>query len=720
MALIKIGNEEDNATANQYGADPFEMHLGNFKFNFGSIDDKNTVAGIVLTNPKTIITNDMDNSGDLDIHLGNLTIKIADDKTVDLTMPNNKPSIAVIANKQVYDAGLDKKVFEFGTTTIKGAGVTSGATAKGSKIIMSGYNSLQTTVNDNFTQGFGNIKSGTDNTVGKSSLVIGDNISEFDTGSSETKYILHEFNMKSGKIIVKLDNSSKNRILFEWAGDYKTLSNGATGKDTNQTEGTITFEAGVTMDIDGDVLLDEFTIIPAGKFTINIADPTNFFKHDKDTLLETREILYHDKANGLVISIAPKKGQELVNGLKSEIKLEDNYARITASSIENYTNKEIHNKSSGNSNFDDFSRKIYRLLKYSLTVEKDTTNLDNRIKQIVDNVQVPDKDANNSSVVGTVGLSSLKTVTSIINDRIVDNTIPTTSVNSNLILLADNSDTGSSTLAKNSKQQPIDIFVKMNFGFGNLKSSDSNRKISNYGFLIGGDFGLLKNNKLTLGTSFMFDQNDLEGRYRVSNIKSIVFSLYSKYDIIELKNKDKLYVYGITSYAHSWENEKAKIRNLNNKSNKSANIISIDAITGYRFNNIGLTPELGLGFIFGNQGEYTDNLGQNISSKNSVVISMKTNLRYDLPQDDMILGFKIGMSYDILSNVTEGFDVRNPVNLKYHINDSDTMDRFAFNYGLSFTYNINIDSNISLSYDGTLTSNLFNNRFSIEYRYKLR
>ena len=96
---------------------------------------------------------------------------------------------------------------------------------------------------------------------------------------------------------------------------------------------------------------------------------------------------------------------------------------------------------------------------------------------------------------------------------------------------------------------------------------------------------------------------------------------------------------------------------------------------------------------------------------------MKTNLRYDLPQDDMILGFKIGMSYDILSSVTEGFDVRNPVNLKYHINDSDTMDRFAFNYGLSFTYN---DSNISLSYDGTLTSNLFNNRFSIEYRYKLR
>ena len=720
MALIKIGNEEANADTNQYEPDPFEMHLGDFKFNFGSIDDKNTVAGIVLTNPKYIETDGSGKAKDTS-KKGNLTIKIADGKTVDLTMPNNKPSIAVIANKQDYGAdGFDRKVFEFGTTTIEG----TGGAAKRSKIIMSGYNSLQTKVDNNFTKGFGKIKSSADNTVGKSSLVIGDNISEFDTGSSETKYILHEFNMKSGKIIVKLDNLNKDRNLFEWAGDYKTLSNGATGKGKDHMGGTITFEKGVTMDIDGDVLLGKFTIIPAG-FDIKIgsdtdADIQSFFKHDKDTLLETREILYYDKANGLVISIAPKTSQGLVDGLKSDIKLEDNYARIIASSIENYTDKELNSKSSGNSNFDDFSRKIYRLLKYSLTEEKDKTNLDNRIKQIVDNVQVPDRDANNSSVVGTVGLSSLKTVTSIINDRIVDNTIPTTSVNSNLILLADNSDTGSSTLAKNSKQQPIDIFVKMNFGFGNLKSSDSNRKISNYGFLIGGDFGLLNNNKLTLGTSFMFDQNDLEGRYRVSNIKSIVFSLYSKYDILELKNKDKLYVYGITSYAHFWENEKAKIRNLNNKSNKSANIISIDAITGYRFNNIGLTPELGLGFIFGNQGEYTDNLGQNISSKNSVVISMKTNLRYDLPQDDMILGFKIGMSYDILSSVTEGFDVKNPVNLKYHINDSDTMDRFAFNYGLSFTYNINIDSNISLSYDGTLTSNLFNNRFSIEYRYKLR
>ena len=68
----------------------------------------------------------------------------------------------------------------------------------------------------------------------------------------------------------------------------------------------------------------------------------------------------------------------------------------------------------------------------------------------------------------------------------------------------------------------------------------------------------------------------------------------------------------------------------------------------------------------------------------------------------MILSFKLGMSYDILSSATEGFDVKNSVNLKYRINDSDTMDRFAFNYGLSFTYNINIDSNISL-----LTSNLF-------------
>ncbi len=140
------------------------------------------------------------------------------------------------------------------------------------------------------------------------------------------------------------------------------------------------------------------------------------------------------------------------------------------------------------------------------------------------------------------------------------------------------------------------MFTKINFGFGKLKASESKRDISDFGLLAGGDFGLLEN-KLIIGTSLMYDSTNLEGSYRTSAIKSVVLSLYSKYDILELTNKDKLYVYVIFSYAHSWETEEAKLGKFSNKSDKSANIIAIDTLSGYRFNNIVLHLSLVL-FLF--------------------------------------------------------------------------------------------------------------------------
>lgn len=141
-----------------------------------------------------------------------------------------------------------------------------------------------------------------------------------------------------------------------------------------------------------------------------------------------------------------------------------------------------------------------------------------------------------------------------------------------------------------------------------MKVSDDSRDISNYGILVGGDFGLLEN-KIKLGTSFMFDSTNLEDSYRESIINSLILSLYSKYDIFELPNRDKLFVYGVISYAYSWENEQAEIDNFNNKSNKYANIIALDVLSSYRFNNIGVTPKFGFNFISGSRNNYYDKLG---------------------------------------------------------------------------------------------------------------
>lgn len=88
--------------------------------------------------------------------------------------------------------------------------------------------------------------------------------------------------------------------------------------------------------------------------------------------------------------------------------------------------------------------------------------------------------------------------------------------------------------------------------------------------------------------------------------------------------------------------------------------------------------------------------------------------------DDMTVGLKLGMSYDVLSTGNKGFDVKNPAGLECHVNDTEGADRFSFNYGINVSYDLDSSSKISFSYDVVVTKNLFNNKFSFEYRYKIK
>ncbi len=711
IAVIKFGSEEINADAVQYTDYAFSMNVGNFILNPGSVGD-NTKAAMLFTNPQYIET---DSSGNTIAFEGGLEIVIENGGVLDLTMPKNessvaKPSIAVVAKKQTYGTGDNKKVFEFGETVIVGEVGNNKTIVK-----MSGYDSLEAT-DFNSPDTYQAITAGDE--VGKSKLTIGCNITTFDTGDVGSQYVLHEFEMRSGKMIIHLDNSKKDVGLFKWAGNYKTLFDNALNMNTIVSKGNIILANGVTLDIEGEHLQGDFTLVKAGDsfdFHLNGASFSDLFKNDNDDIIETREIISMSNSSGFVIRVAQRTGNDLIEHLQSDGGLDELRANILAASFETSRLIMWENKSSGNSNFDAFSRNIYEFAKTIFRENQDRA----QIYSIINNVQIPDQNESNSGIVGTIGLFSIKTVTDILGDRMIGSINPMYSANSRMILLADANDNGIQKKSNNS----IDVFTKINFGFGKLKASEGKRDISNFGLLAGGDFGLLEN-KLTIGTSLMYDSTNLEGSYRTSAIKSVVLSLYSKYDIFELANKDKLYVYGIFSYAHSWETEEAKLGKFSNKSDKSANIIAIDTLSGYRFNNIGITPELGISFIYGNQGNYKDNLYQDVSSRNNISLSLKTNVRYDIPMeylyDNMTVGLKIGMSYDVLSAGSRGFYVKNPFGLEYHVSDVEGADRFSFNYGINVSYDLDSSSKVSFSYDGVVTKNLFNNKFSFEYIYKIK
>lgn len=254
-----------------------------------------------------------------------------------------------------------------------------------------------------------------------------------------------------------------------------------------------------------------------------ISDIKSFVKHD-DRILKTREIIKCSKADGLIAKLGAYKGDELYNNLVKEAKIPEIDAKILQSSIEDV----VCFNNSSNINFDDFSENIYKLSKNIFKKNESREP----IIMIINHVQKPNSDSANVGAIGTVGLSSIKLASDILNDRMLNFTVPIGYVDSNMVILAN----AGGNFYNKKTSYPIELFTKVNLGFGKLKTSDGDRKISNYGFLVGGDFGLLEN-KMKIGTSVMFDYSNLNGLYRNSNIKSIVVSLYSKNNIFELKKR---------------------------------------------------------------------------------------------------------------------------------------------------------------------------------------
>ncbi len=613
--------------------------------------------------------------------------------------------------------------------------------------------SLQTETDDDFSGKFVNIKDGK-NTVGNSKLIIGDNISEFDTASTRSHFVLHDFEMRSGKIRVYLDdNVTKDRNLFEWAGDYKTLSNGAGSMDVIQREGTIKFVDGVTMDIDGDYPNGEYILVQPGKFNIDIygnKNPTDesvlkslsekFFIGDDDIVLEKKEIIHADKDNGFVIKVSQIKNEELSSRINAIL---EKY-NVSNEDINNiFNNIDFYEPGLLDNNYTKYLRMFYSPLKETLKgyeVDEDTPSVQLRsfrrftknkqknvndlspVLRVLDNLQQPDENYSTTGAIGEIGLSSIKTVSNILDDRISSFTLPTKSVESGIFMLVDADNSNGYSFIK---KHQLDIFSKVNFGFGKLKTSDGNRDIINFGVILGADFNLLKDN-LRTGLSVMYDYNKLNGEYRKSNINSVVLSLYSKYDIIKLNNSDVFYTYGIISYSYTNENgEYGFIINFDNNSNNvSANIIAIDIMNGYKFDNLGIIPEFGFSFIFGLQNSYRDNLGQEIKSRSSNIIAIKSDLNYKVPSkylfDNLSIGLKIGLSYNVLYSGDKGFNVITPNNFKYYVKDATENNKFLFNGGVNISYNFKVSSKLSFYYDISYSKNLINNKFSLEYRYSIK
>ena len=110
IAVIKIGSEESDASTIQYEDNAFFINISDFSIWLNKISSS-TKAGILFTNPQYIST---DSGGDIAEKNGNLKILISsnalDLNTRSLNFDFDRPSIAVVANKQNYGDGKKKNI----------------------------------------------------------------------------------------------------------------------------------------------------------------------------------------------------------------------------------------------------------------------------------------------------------------------------------------------------------------------------------------------------------------------------------------------------------------------------------------------------------------------------------------------------------------------------------------------------------------------------------
>ncbi len=132
---------------------------------------------------------------------------------------------------------------------------------------------------------------------------------------------------------------------------------------------------------------------------------------------------------------------------------------------------------------------------------------------------------------------------------------------------------------------------------------------------------------------------------------------HSLYAYAKYKSADMWHIRGALGMSFASFEEETNASGVSKTADFDANNLNLTAFAGYDMGN-GWTPEFGLQLMNVSHGDYTDSLGQEISTDNATILT--TTLATDYQTDWFIMDGKynlnpiarMGISYDILSNDT--------------------------------------------------------------------
>lgn len=235
---------------------------------------------------------------------------------------------------------------------------------------------------------------------------------------------------------------------------------------------------------------------------------------------------------------------------------------------------------------------------------------------------------------------------------------------------------------------------------------------STTGFALGGD--MLVDNVLTLGGGFAFNSTEIEADGRDTDVESNSVFAYAQY------KPSKWFVNGTVSYTLSDYTDDARVFGgdvINNQYDTKA--FGAQAIFGYDFAS-GVSPEVGLRYLYVSQEEHVDGLNRVIKEMNSDVLTGIAGLKYAFAiESDTAVKFspslRAAMTYDFVTPDSVATIVV-PGTAPYYV-DIDSLSRMGGEFGIGLTaeyrgLELSLNYELDLHKDYTSQTGLFKFRYN--------
>ena len=216
------------------------------------------------------------------------------------------------------------------------------------------------------------------------------------------------------------------------------------------------------------------------------------------------------------------------------------------------------------------------------------------------------------------------------------------------------------------------------------------------------------NKSVKLGGGFQYDANDVDGFRRDIDVNTLSGFVYGEY------RPSKWFVSGVASYGKSDYDEEKYALGRNIKDKYSAEIYSLQALTGYDFKYV--TPEVGARYYRIKRHGYEDNIGQSVSGKDldlfRGVFGLRTSYEFGMFKPELYAG----ITYDFVSDEDNAI-VSLPNGSSYMV-DGKRLNRFGTEFSANVTARLNDHTSVGLGYDGKFRNHYQDNSGLINVKYE--